>query len=204
MARQVAHEIKNPLTPVQLSAEHLLRVNRDRGEPLEAGAAALRGFDSGAGAHPAPDRLRVLELRLLAGGQPGSARPSARPAARSAGAVPSVGLEDRITVTDRHPEDGLPAGGGSTARSSRRALTNVIDNALHAMPEPRDRWTIRAAVEDTPQRSGWRFADTGVGVDRGNAAAGSSSLTSPRKYPAPASAWRSPSATSSCAAAPSA
>ena len=34
MARQVAHEIKNPLTPVQLSAEHLLRVNRDRGEPL--------------------------------------------------------------------------------------------------------------------------------------------------------------------------
>ena len=34
MARQVAHDIKNPLTPVQLSAEHLLRVHRDRGEPL--------------------------------------------------------------------------------------------------------------------------------------------------------------------------
>ena len=34
MARQVAHEIKNPLTPVQLSAEHLLRVHTDRGSPL--------------------------------------------------------------------------------------------------------------------------------------------------------------------------
>ena len=34
MARQVAHEIKNPLTPVQLSAEHLRRVHADRGEPL--------------------------------------------------------------------------------------------------------------------------------------------------------------------------
>ena len=34
MARQVAHEIKNPLTPVQLSAEHLLRVHKDRGSPL--------------------------------------------------------------------------------------------------------------------------------------------------------------------------
>jgi signal transduction histidine kinase len=29
MARQVAHEVKNPLTPIQLSAEHLRRVYRD-------------------------------------------------------------------------------------------------------------------------------------------------------------------------------
>ena len=34
MARQVAHEIKNPLTPIQLNAEHLRRVNADRGGPL--------------------------------------------------------------------------------------------------------------------------------------------------------------------------
>jgi len=30
MARKVAHEIKNPLTPIQLSAEHLLRVHSDK------------------------------------------------------------------------------------------------------------------------------------------------------------------------------
>src|SRR5437588_12004052 len=34
MARQVAHDIKNPLTPIQLSAEHARRVNLDRGRPL--------------------------------------------------------------------------------------------------------------------------------------------------------------------------
>ena len=34
MARQVAHDIKNPLTPIQLSAEHAQRVNRDQGAPL--------------------------------------------------------------------------------------------------------------------------------------------------------------------------
>ena len=34
MARQVAHDIKNPLTPIQLTAEHLRRVHADRGEPL--------------------------------------------------------------------------------------------------------------------------------------------------------------------------
>ncbi|MGB4705113.1 MAG: ATP-binding protein [Candidatus Saccharicenans sp.] len=30
MARKVAHEIKNPLTPIQLSAEHILKVHSDR------------------------------------------------------------------------------------------------------------------------------------------------------------------------------
>ena len=34
MARQVAHEIKNPLTPIQLAAEHLQRVHEDQGRPL--------------------------------------------------------------------------------------------------------------------------------------------------------------------------
>ena len=35
MARKVAHEIKNPLTPIQLSAEHLLRVFEDKREDFE-------------------------------------------------------------------------------------------------------------------------------------------------------------------------
>ena len=34
MARQVAHEIKNPLTPIQLAAEHLQRVHETSAEPL--------------------------------------------------------------------------------------------------------------------------------------------------------------------------
>lgn len=36
IARKVAHEVKNPLTPIQLSAEHLLRVYEDRREDFEA------------------------------------------------------------------------------------------------------------------------------------------------------------------------
>ena len=36
MARQVAHEIKNPLTPVRLGIQHLLRVYRDRREDFGA------------------------------------------------------------------------------------------------------------------------------------------------------------------------
>ncbi len=36
MARQVAHEIKNPLTPIRLGIQHLMRLHRDR--PAELGA----------------------------------------------------------------------------------------------------------------------------------------------------------------------
>jgi len=35
MARKVAHEIKNPLTPIQLSAEHILKVYEDRSGDFE-------------------------------------------------------------------------------------------------------------------------------------------------------------------------
>jgi signal transduction histidine kinase len=35
MAQKIAHEIKNPLTPIQLSAEHLLRVYEDRREDFD-------------------------------------------------------------------------------------------------------------------------------------------------------------------------
>jgi signal transduction histidine kinase len=37
MARQVAHEIKNPLTPIRLGIQHLMRLHRDR--PAELGGA---------------------------------------------------------------------------------------------------------------------------------------------------------------------
>ena len=35
MARKVAHEIKNPLTPIQLSAEHVLKVYEDKRGDLD-------------------------------------------------------------------------------------------------------------------------------------------------------------------------
>jgi signal transduction histidine kinase len=129
MARQVAHEIKNPLTPIQLTAEHLRRVHADRGEPLgpvvkECVAAIL---------------TQVRLLRQIASEFSSFASsPTARP---SAVAVPELLQEvlepyrtglDRIrfdvdvppTLPSIHVDRTLVA----------RALTNVIENALHAMP----------------------------------------------------------------------
>ena len=66
MARQVAHDIKNPLTPIQLSAEHARRVNVDRGRPLSPVTRRVRRRDPHAGPAAAADRRRVLQLRLVA------------------------------------------------------------------------------------------------------------------------------------------
>ena len=74
MARQVAHDIKNPLTPIQLNAEHLRRVHEDRGAPLGP------VLDECVNNVLTQVRLlrqiaeRVLELRLVADGPAGADR----------------------------------------------------------------------------------------------------------------------------------
>ena len=67
MARQVAHEIKNPLTPMQLAAEHLQRVHEDQRPPARSRVRSVRDDDPQAGAAAAADRLGVLELRGATG-----------------------------------------------------------------------------------------------------------------------------------------
>jgi HAMP domain-containing protein len=72
MARQVAHEIKNPLTPIQLTAEHL-RAVADREDPNLAQVG---------GQHPPPggdaegDLEGVQRLRVAAPAAPAPARPA--------------------------------------------------------------------------------------------------------------------------------
>ena len=92
MARQVAHEIKNPLTPIRLGIQHLRRVHRERPEVLgpaleetadrilaeierlDTIARAFSRFAAPTGPAIAPDRMQlapvaseVVELYRLAG-----------------------------------------------------------------------------------------------------------------------------------------
>ncbi len=92
MARQVAHEIKNPLTPIRLGIQHLRRVQRDRPEALGSAldetserilseierldtiARAFSRFAAPTGPTIAPDHMRlapvadeVVHLYRLAG-----------------------------------------------------------------------------------------------------------------------------------------
>jgi nitrogen fixation/metabolism regulation signal transduction histidine kinase len=130
MARQVAHDIKNPLTPIQLSAEHARRVNMDRGRPLSPVlddcvnailsqvkllrqiSAEFSSFASSPTPRPEVTALPVIIDEVV---EPYRTGLSGRIALRveSAAGLPAVNIDRTLFA---------------------RALTNVIENALHAMP----------------------------------------------------------------------
>lgn len=158
MARQVAHEIKNPLTPVQLSAEHLLRVHADRGSPLTPVlqacvesilkqvrilrqiASEFSSYASSPVARRAPTDLAALVNEIVAPYRPG--------------------LDGRIAVSVDLPPDLPPLLLDPVL--IQRALTNVIENALHAMP---DEGTLAIRFLRRAGRLQVIVRDTGVGLD---------------------------------------
>ncbi|HEU4786732.1 MAG TPA: HAMP domain-containing sensor histidine kinase, partial [Gemmatimonadaceae bacterium] len=158
MARQVAHEIKNPLTPIQLSAEHLRRVHADRGEPLSPVLDAC--VDS--------ILQQVRLLRQIAGEFSSfAASPTPRPTRVAVASLIQevvdpyrAGLANRIDLDVDVPLN-LPDV-RADATLVGRALTNVIENALHAMPG-RGSLSVAAAPEDGVVAISVR--DTGVGMD---------------------------------------
>ena len=130
MARRVAHDIKNPLTPVQLSAEHLLRVATDQGQAPRSVVETC-----------AENILRqVRTLRQIANefSSFGSAPvPSPEPWDVAAlleeiAASYRSGLDGRVELVATAPPD-LPQVFADRVLVAR-ALTNLVENALHAIP----------------------------------------------------------------------
>jgi nitrogen fixation/metabolism regulation signal transduction histidine kinase len=167
MARQVAHDIKNPLTPIQLSAEHALRINVDRGRPL---SPVLEGCVTSILSQVKLLRQISAEFSSFA------SSPTARPEITDVSALIEevvepyrTGLSERIDlelVGDRLP----PVMIDRTLFA--RAITNVIENALHAMPG-RGRLTITTGVSpasgdgiSAPPAVFVTIADTGAGMDQ--------------------------------------
>jgi signal transduction histidine kinase len=158
MARQVAHEIKNPLTPIQLSAEHLRRVHADRGQPLgdvlDGCVTSILGqvrllrqissefsnFASSPTARPSPVDLVELVKEIV--------EPYRQ------------GLAGRIAI-DNHVAAPLPRVFVDRTLVGR-ALSNIVENALHAMPGA-GTFELTSAAE--PRFVVLRARDTGGGMD---------------------------------------
>jgi signal transduction histidine kinase len=158
MARQVAHEIKNPLTPIQLSAEHLLRVHADKGAPLgevvDSCVTSILG------------QVRLLrqisaEFSSFASSPTARLAPVEVPELVAAVVDPyRTGLAGRIEILNR-VQPPLPRALADRTLIGR-SLANIVENALHAMPGT-GVLTLDASADD-------RFVtvevrDTGVGMD---------------------------------------
>ncbi|MEO5823898.1 MAG: ATP-binding protein [Vicinamibacteraceae bacterium] len=158
MARQVAHDIKNPLTPIQLSAEHLRRVHQDRGQPLSP------VLDTCVDTILTQVRLlRQIASEFSSFGSSPIARPTATSVADLLHEVVDpyvLGVRDRVTITlDLAPD--LPPVTVDRMLLSR-AVINILENALHAMPGG-GRLTVTARRDG--DRLALTIADTGVGMD---------------------------------------
>jgi signal transduction histidine kinase len=159
MARQVAHDIKNPLTPIQLNAEHLRRVHLDQGRPLGNLIDECVGNILG--------QVRLLR-QISSEFSSFATSPEPRPVDTNlADLVEEVvepyrsGLAGRVAI-ETHVPAHLPHVMVDRTLIGR-AMTNIIENALHAMPGG-GTLTIDAAL--APDRMlQLRLTDTGIGMD---------------------------------------
>jgi signal transduction histidine kinase len=160
MARQVAHDIKNPLTPIQLNAEHLLRVDADRGRPL--GGLVQECVSNILGQVRLLRQIAAEFSSFATSPQP---HPESTDLARLVGDIVEpyrIGLAGRVAV-EVATDPQCPAVHVDPLLIGR-ALTNVIENALHAMPGG---GVLRVTARPGPG-SEWvslEVGDTGVGMD---------------------------------------
>jgi signal transduction histidine kinase len=156
MARQVAHEVKNPLTPIQLAAEHLRRVfadsREDFGSVLDSCTGtileqvrALRGIVTEFSAYARPP-MPMAESVDLAAVLEAAARPYA------AVLPPGVLLEVRRST--------VPAVRGDR-RLLERAVVNLIENALQAVG---DDGRVRLGLAERQGSVEIRVEDDGAGL----------------------------------------
>ncbi len=183
VARRMAHEIKNPLTPIQLSAERIARnYRRQANGELATGATPVDADVTGA----EQERVgRVIEectatitrevsgLKAMVDEFSRFARlPHARLEAADLNEVVRQAVtlyEDRLENVrlDVHLARTLPAG-MLDAEQLRRVVVNLIDNAIEALTAVESERRITVATGHDPSRGMLliEIGDTGHGIER--------------------------------------
>jgi signal transduction histidine kinase len=159
VARRVAHEVKNPLAPIRLTIENLVK----------AKSRAPEMFDEifHDGSRAILEEVEQLE-RLVTEFSEFARLPEPRPMATDLdelldSVLALYGGEPGLAV-DRKRAAGLPAVGADPGLVAR-ALKNVVANAVQSMGVGGGTLTVETAAED-----GWvvaRIADTGPGFADG-------------------------------------
>jgi len=163
VARRVAHEIKNPLTPIALSAERIRR-HLERGTPPDAASlGVIRSCSETIGSSIETVRTLVDEFSLLA------RFPASKPEPTDINLVIEDALSmfngrlDSIRVRKYLSED-LPRV-LADAGAMKRAIANLVDNAAEAMQD-----SLVKEIQISTSAVGERdvveiiIADTGHGV----------------------------------------
>jgi two-component system, NtrC family, nitrogen regulation sensor histidine kinase NtrY len=168
VARRMAHEIKNPLTPIQLSAERIAR-NFKRG--TEGDAAATRRYAGIVEECTGTIVREVTELAHMVEEFSSFARlPQPRPEATDLNDVVrrAVALyQDRLgdTRLELDLEEKLPPL-QLDSEQIKRVVVNLVDNALEALDGASERTvTVHTRYDEPREAVVLEIADTGHGID---------------------------------------
>ncbi len=163
MAKQVAHEVKNPLTPMKLSVQHLLRAwtdqRRDFSGILKRNAGAILGEI---------DRLALIASSFSRLASPGAAEKgplvpvAAGQVVREVLDLYSGGGPASVQVEGDLPP-GLPPA-ACRADELKEVLLNLVENARDAMPGGGAVRIVVAQTDDDPGRQVISVEDEGVGI----------------------------------------
>ena len=165
VARRVAHEIKNPLTPIALSADRIRR-HLDRGDaPDQASLAVIHGCAETIAGAVETVRSLVDEFSSLARFPAAQLRPADVNEIIESTLGMFNGRLDGIDVQKQLAQD-LPLA-MADAEAIKRALANLIDNAADAMQDSLLREIhISSALVESKDAVEITVADTGHGVTR--------------------------------------
>jgi two-component system nitrogen regulation sensor histidine kinase NtrY len=169
VARRIAHEIKNPLTPIQLSAQ---RLRRRFAEQFAGSPENEKVFDECVDAITTQvDTLKVLvdEFQNFARLPAAQPRPDDLNRIVSEAMASYAGTDDVVFDTELDPA--LPTV-DVDREQMRRALTNLIDNAVAAVKRRLElegvdtpgRVTLRSAHDPQLQSVRIEVADDGIGI----------------------------------------
>ncbi len=159
VAQRVAHEIKNPLTPIQLSAERIIKMlkKQDPNSPtvIEEGAKTIiqeaRTIKSMVDEFSNFARMPKVELR------PGDLR-----ALIEQTVVLFRGIFAQVEFEAELATD-LPATLQLDSEQIKRVFINIFDNAIEAMNK-KGKIRVRAIFEKKKQQVSVEISDTGPGI----------------------------------------
>jgi two-component system nitrogen regulation sensor histidine kinase NtrY len=159
VAQRVAHEIKNPLTPIQLSAERIIKTlkKNDRSSPeiIEEGAQTIiqeaRTIKSLVDEFSNFARLPKVELK------PADLRPLVdQTVSLFRGIFAQIDFEVDLAAD-------LPSSLQLDPEQMKRVLINIFDNAIEAMNK-KGKIRVQAFFEKKQQQVNIEISDTGPGI----------------------------------------
>ena len=163
VARRVAHEIKNPLTPIALSADRIRRHLKRNASPDQASLRTIDGCAETIGSAVETVRTLVDEFSTLARFPTAQPQPSNINGIVESALALFDGRLDNIRVRT-NLATGLPKV-MADPEAIKRALANLVDNAAEAMTNAAMREIhISTAVVTTGDAVEIVISDTGHGV----------------------------------------